>query len=71
VNLEEDLEIKVKKLELEEDDILVFEIQGRLTDEAIFHIKDNVKNNLKIKNKIILLEEGMTLSVLKEKEVKR
>lgn len=66
-NFPEEVE-KVKVLNLEENDILVFTIKQVLSNNALGNIR-KVVEHMGIKNKVMILEEGMDIKVIKEKEV--
>ena len=66
-NFPEDVE-KVKVLNLEENDILVFTTKQMLSNNVLGNIRKAVEY-MGIKNKVMVLEEGMDIKVIKEKEV--
>jgi len=66
-NFSEDVE-KVKVLNLEENDILVFTTKQMLSNNVLGNIRKAVEY-MGIKNKVMVLEEGMDIKVIKEKEV--
>jgi len=66
-NFPEEVE-KVKVLNLEENDILVFTTKQMLSNNVLGNIRKAVEY-MGIKNKVMVLEEGMDIKVIKEKEV--
>lgn len=57
---------QMSKESITEDDILVIECDHKLSAEQIMQIRKNVEKNLKLKNKVIVMEAGLKLSVLKK-----
>lgn len=61
---------KIKVLDMREGDILVLRYSGRLSDEAVRHLKDSVESIGFPRNKTLILEEGMDLKVIRSESLK-
>ena len=57
---------QVSKESITEDDILVIECERKLSHEQVKQIRNSVEKNLTLKNKVIVMEGGLKLSVLKK-----
>ncbi len=65
---------KVLRLSLKENDILVINVDQYLPYEAYSRIYDSVKKLLKkanIKNQVLILEKGVTPSIISEKKMNK
>ncbi len=53
---------EIKKVKIDKDDIIILRFKGALTEATIKNIKDSFW--LHFKNEVIILEEGIELSIL-------
>jgi hypothetical protein len=60
----------VKRLTLGPNELLIFQVRGTLTSIALVDLRDNISKIPALKNKTMVVDDSVTLTVLAAEEVK-